>query len=130
MEFWTQSKLYLMCHTQRKVTYEKGSIFNLPELKSFYANFTKRVKNAIDDHATQIKSRKKIPIISLVVLTITIPMIIYLAGKASQSLSQSSLLCTRQATLLNFKRKKIDKLLRQLLPSEALVRYITLFIFL
>lgn len=96
-----------------------------PELKTFLRSFIETVKVRISAHALKTRYRNNVPIISLVILAFSIPLIIYMSGKASESLSQSSLLCTRQAMVLTFKRKKIDKLLRQLLPSEALIRYLS-----
>ena len=101
---------------------QKNTSPNPSELKGLFRNFIEKSKQRISDHALKTRYRNNVPIISLIILAISIPLIVYMSGKASESLSQSSLLCSRQAMVLTFKRRKIDKLLRQLLPSEALIR--------
>ena len=69
------------------------------DLKLFYQNFTEYVRERMIDTALKTKYRNNMPIIYLVILSISIPLIVYMSGRASESLSQSSLLCTRQGPM-------------------------------
>lgn len=77
-------------------------------------------QNLVDRETNTIKDRSKWPIIMLVCLGVSVPIIIYLSSKASYSMRQSSKRFDEQALSLNLERRKTDGLLSQLLPADII----------
>ena len=74
----------------------------------------------VDEETKSIKDKIKWPIIMMVGLGISIPIIIYLSSKASYSMRSSSKRFDEQALSLNLERRKTDGLLSQLLPADII----------
>ena len=74
----------------------------------------------VDEETKSIKNKSKWPIIMMVGLGISVPVIIYLSSKASYSMRSSSKKFDEQALSLNLERRKTDGLLSQLLPADII----------
>ena len=88
----------------------------MPKAKITWCDF----QYLVDEETKSIKDKIKWPIIMMVGLGISIPIIIYLSSKASYSMRSSSKRFDEQALSLNLERRKTDGLLSQLLPADII----------
>ena len=89
-------------------------------LRNILNDMADNIKVLVDEETETINYRSKWPIVMLVCLIISVPVIVYLSSKASYSMRQSSRIFDEQAEDLNYEKRKTDGLLQQLeLPPPA-----------
>uniref|UniRef100_A0A0K2UXU2 Guanylate cyclase domain-containing protein n=1 Tax=Lepeophtheirus salmonis TaxID=72036 RepID=A0A0K2UXU2_LEPSM len=91
-------------------------------LRRILVEMSNNIKYLVDNHAEEIKHNSKWPIILMICLVISVPIIVYLSSKASYSMRHSSKMFDEQAEILNKERRKTDGLLWQLLPPDIIAK--------
>ena len=91
-------------------------------LRNILNDMADNIKVLVDEETETINYRSKWPIVMLVCLIISVPVIVYLSSKASYSMRQSSRIFDEQAEDLNYEKRKTDGLLQQLLPVEIIAQ--------
>jgi len=91
-------------------------------LRKILNEMADNIKVLVDEETEAINYRSKWPIVMLICLMISVPVIVYLSSKASYSMRQSSRIFDEQAEDLNYEKRKTDGLLQQLLPVDIIAK--------